>query len=471
MAKIRTAPKVTSSLLDAITADKVWGEVNLQYYFGNQKTLTLDTEFKSAYGEEFTGTPDAVFVFKSAALKAYNSLSAVTALNLTQTSDTTKADLVLVSSSKPIDPDLEGFFEFPGTSHRATGDSWQIGVFNSSAAVLMTAAEKGGGQYSSWTVLHEIGHSMGLMHTHNEDTGAPLSVMGVLDNERYSVMSYNPASGGESYGHAVTYMALDIASLQALYGKSDYAEGTSTYRLTSARSASLDLSEGQMSIGRAYACVWDTGGSDTISVSGGDYSIINLFDATLDTSGNTGAMARTIAALKTTDFYDDLSTTIRKQIVYATYNAGGSFSEILREGSKGLGGTGGGFTIANGAVIENARGGTGNDLLIGNEARNSLSGGAGDDTIMSSSGNDRMTGGTGADTFVFARGDGHDTIMDFNGNDFISLVKFSDVTSYATFRTHTVDTDDGALLTVGSDSLLIRGVSETDLVKADFLFA
>ena len=346
-----------------------------------------------------------------------------------------------------------------------------MGVFNSGADALMATAEKGGGQYANWTVLHEIGHSMGLMHTHNEDTGEPLTVTGVLDNERYSVMSYNPASGGVKYGHAVTYMALDVAALQALYGKADYAEGTSSYRLTFAQSTSLDLGEGRMSIGRAYACVWDTGGSDTISVSGGDYSIINLFDATLNTSGNTGAMARTLAALKTTEFYDDLSSGIRKAIVSAAYNAGGSFSQILQEGTSGLKGTGGGFTIANGAVIENARGGAGDDLLIGNEAKNSLSGGAGNDTIMSSSGTDKMTGGSGSDTFVFAGGDGHDTILDFQGIDLISLINLNGVTSLSSFKSHAVDTDNGVLLTVGSDTLLLKGVLESSLTKGDFLFA
>lgn len=471
MAKIIKAPKISSALLDAITSNKVWGEKNLQYFFGNQDSLSLDSEFESSFHDNFTGDPDAVFAFKAVAEKAYTSLSAVSRLNLTQTTSTSKADLVLVSSSTPTEGDLEGYFEFPGSSFRASGDSWQLGGFNSGEAALLASAEKGGGEYANWTVLHEIGHSMGLMHTHDEETGDPLSLVGVLDNERYSVMSYNAASGGTKYGHAVTYMALDIASLQALYGKADYAEGASSYRLTAAKSASLLLDEGKMSIGRAYACVWDTGGSDTISVSGGDFSIINLFDATLKTSGNTGAMARTLAALKTTDFYDDLSSTIRKEITNAAYNAGGSFSQILQEGVNGLKSIGGGFTIANGAVIENAKGGAGDDLLIGNEAKNVLSGGGGNDTLLSSSGNDIMNGGGGADTFVFARGDGRDVITAFTGLDVIALVNLTGVTSFSSFKSHAVDTDDGVLLTVGSDRLLIKGAVESDLVKGDFLFA
>ena len=49
----------------------------------------------------------------------------------------------------------------------------------------------------------------------------------------------------------------------------------------------------------------------------------------------------------------------------------------------------GGFTIANGVVIENATSGGGNDTLVGNAAANVLNGGAGAD---------RMTGGAGKDT-------------------------------------------------------------------------
>ena len=50
----------------------------------------------------------------------------------------------------------------------------------------------------------------------------------------------------------------------------------------------------------------------------------------------------------------------------------------------------GGFTIAKGSKIENAIGGSGNDLIIGNALANSLTGG---------SGNDTLTGGEGADVF------------------------------------------------------------------------
>lgn len=41
----------------------------------------------------------------------------------------------------------------------------------------------------------------------------------------------------------------------------------------------------------------------------------------------------------------------------------------------------GGFTIAAGAVIENATGGSGDDVFIGNSGNNTLDGGGGNDTV------------------------------------------------------------------------------------------
>lgn len=60
------------------------------------------------------------------------------------------------------------------------------------------------------------------------------------------------------------------------------------------------------------------------------------------------------------------------------------------------------------SVIENAIGGSGNDLIVGNSGNNVITGGAG---------NDAMSGGRGADTFVFAAGAGKDGITDFNAKE------------------------------------------------------
>ncbi|WP_321778676.1 calcium-binding protein [Sulfurimonas sp.] len=78
-------------------------------------------------------------------------------------------------------------------------------------------------------------------------------------------------------------------------------------------------------------------------------------------------------------------------------------------------------------------GGTGNDTLYGNAGADTIKGGAGDDTIIADSetnpygtnapyndileggtGNDTLQGGAGDDTYIFNRGDGVDTIHDYD---------------------------------------------------------
>ena len=56
--------------------------------------------------------------------------------------------------------------------------------------------------------------------------------------------------------------------------------------------------------------------------------------------------------------------------------------------------------IAYGATIENAVGGSGNDIIIGNSASNRLTGNAGNDVMSGGDGVDFFTGGAGNDTFI-----------------------------------------------------------------------
>jgi hypothetical protein len=56
------------------------------------------------------------------------------------------------------------------------------------------------------------------------------------------------------------------------------------------------------------------------------------------------------------------------------------------------------IAIAFNVIIENAKGGSGSDLIIGNQVANSLFGGAGNDTLIGGGGNDLIDGGLGFDT-------------------------------------------------------------------------
>jgi serralysin len=258
------------------------------------------------------------------------------------------------------------------------------------------------GGYDMVTLIHELGHGLGLAHPH-DDGGSSGLFPGVtygndsdlgsngLNQGIYTIMSYNDGWASEQnpvgaglvkYGYSAGPMAFDIAAIQYLYGANSSAHGgDDVYVMPSANVG-----------GTAWLCLWDTGGTDTIAYSGSDNARIDLRAATLDNSSSGGGIPS-----------------------YA----------------KGIFG---GFTIANGVEIENARSAKGNDVLTGNELNNSLSagsgkdllrGGGGDDRLAGGAGQDKMFGGAGSDVFVFSaslRDTNVDWVRDFEtGVDHIYL--------------------------------------------------
>ena len=243
-------------------------------------------------------------------------------------------------------------------------------------------------------MIHEVGHGLGLAHPH--DRGGTSTVFpGVtrdfgdygqfdLNQGIYTMMSYNDGwptaphriSPSDDYGYEGTPMAVDIAVLQDKYGANgSYHRGDDNYTLPTANAS-----------GTFYSCLWDAGGIDTIRAGATERNaVIDLHDATLRAE-----------------------------------NGGGGFVSYAR-------GIHGGFTIANGVVIENAVGGRGDDRLTGNEAGNVLEGGDGDDRLTGGLGRDVLTGAADRDTFVFEAvrdsraGSGIDRITDFDRADEIDL--------------------------------------------------
>jgi Ca2+-binding RTX toxin-like protein len=68
--------------------------------------------------------------------------------------------------------------------------------------------------------------------------------------------------------------------------------------------------------------------------------------------------------------------------------------------------------LAYGTQIENARGGFGNDVIIGNEVRNLLFGNFGNDILEGGTGNDVLRGGENNDIYNWRLGDGRDAIRE-----------------------------------------------------------
>ena len=119
------------------------------------------------------------------------------------------------------------------------------------------------------------------------------------------------------------------------------------------------------------------------------------------------------------------------------------------------------------------QGGADDDTLYGGGGHDDLYGDGGDDDLYGDGGADSLTGGTGADTFVFAAGDGADTITDFTPEegDRIDLSAFAGLEGFASL---TLTADGSAtildLRAHGGGTVRLEGIAVADLLAADFLW-
>ena len=284
----------------------------------------------------------------------------------------------------------QGAFQTPGSI------TMGIGYFNRTGFAWNSESLQQGGE--AFTVLlHELGHGLGLAHPHDSMGGSQIypGVSFLLDTGDfglnqgiYTVMSYvygladddNDLFPGGDFGNEGTPMAFDIAAIQYLYGANmEYQTGDDVYVLSDRNEA-----------GTFYSCIWDAGGVDTISAGSisGD-AIIDLRAATLLGPGAGGYLSY----VKNVSLIERITGEDADRRIF------------------------GGFTIANGAIIENALGGSGNDTVTGNDVNNQLSGQAGNDLVYGLSGNDTLFGNTGNDTLD--GGDGQDALFGGIGDDIL----------------------------------------------------
>ncbi|HTI66256.1 MAG TPA: M10 family metallopeptidase C-terminal domain-containing protein, partial [Caulobacteraceae bacterium] len=407
-ATVDTAPSVSNPVLSVVAGSTMWsGTIDINFAAGSTELARLDTYSPTEltnFGELDTDGQALI----TAALDKYKKYIA---FDYTISNNTT-SNYIAGTAKDLSQPTHLGWGSEPdplGTTHTLN--------LNTDLFGRPEAAQE-------WAVLHEVGHLLGLTHFNSSSS---------LDFTQFSVMSYNFSSldGGvgptsQAVGMAATPMALDIAVLQAFYGAATAQAGDTTYVLGGDDgSGGVDLDGSDSTLGNAsqYVCIWDSGGTDTIRYDSSNDVLINLNAATL-ASTVPSTLSATITALQSTAAWATLDGGTQSEISSASKNAGGSFSSLLASGDRAPAG----FTIAHGATIERAIGGSGDDIIVGNEAANLLWGGAGGDALVDGQGADSLFGDVGDDevrlvgdgsTDVVVGGGGSDTVFGAGDTDII----------------------------------------------------
>lgn len=324
--------------------------------------------------------------------------------------------------------------------------------------------------YGTTTLVHEIGHAIGLSHPGNYNFGQDSDGDGVpdplnyatfaeyaQDSTQYTIMSYWSAleTGARIvnwnaliYANAQTPLLHDILTIQSKYGADPTTRvGDTIYGFNSnAGNVFYDFNENPY----PYLSIYDAGGNDTIDLSG--YTIPQFIDlhagsfssigAGLPNPGDAQAYLDNLSEISGEDWgsYDSALTSA----IMASYRNANGNSIAADQAFLGQSPVTGittseyqNVSIAYGTIIENATGGSARDLIHGNEVDNVLKGLGGNDVLRGFEGNDILIGGTGAD--VLTGGLGSDTFLFDSLNDLGNVITDFSVEDFLDFGQLDID--------------------------------
>ena len=464
MASINADQESEISFISGVTAQGTIAAKSFWTWADNDPATYNNTSFEAKWGATQAGTAGALTVAfdpasnwtdteKSAFTAAMHLWSAETNITFNLIGNAGAADTVIARST---DGTAQG-----GITYLDTGNigSSQLGSAISGSVTIDTS--KGGfgpigsafsvaGGYPWQTVLHELGHVIGLGHAgaYNDGTTNSSPQLTSYDTNAYSLMSYNEAGDyssafywGTSGGYSrspVTPMMLDILAADRIYGApvGGPLSGGQTFGFHT--NIAGDIAQFfDFSINtKPVVTLFDTGLNNTLDLSGFTTgSTVDLhqgmFSSVAGLTGNIGiAFGTRIDTLIAGGASDTITGNDDGNVLM-----GGGGTDTITGGagndhiygnllSSTQGTTDGADVINTGAGSNYVNGNAGNDTITASVGSNRLYGGQGNDTIhVTGNGNNHLNGNLGDDTLMvdggtndIHGGQGNDTIQASGGN-------------------------------------------------------
>jgi hypothetical protein len=374
-----------SLVVQALDSGYHWNKNTLTYSYNT----SIPPEYQGIYvdstisGNLTTGWRPVSQPVRDVIAKVMSEINQLTQLSVAFTSGVGDIRFNMV----PTNSKAVAFAYYPGSS-AIDGDVFIDTSTKTSADYL------GDGGYGKLTIVHEMGHALGLKHPFEDGTVLPLS----LDHRVNSIMSYTdfkylrPVFFGSTSSSGVMevsasysqifpdgFMVYDIAALQSIYGANATSRsGDDVYRFDERP---------------FYHTIYDAGGVDTLDLSQTTHPNVIRLSPGSYSDINYRSIENQILEQQNV-YRNQFGTNRFDSWVASVFND--NVKKDIYTGEKALG-------IAFGVVIENAIGGSADDIFYDNGVDNILVGNGGNDVFyIGAGGFDTIDGGVGVDKVVCA---------------------------------------------------------------------